>query len=83
MNAGDSGNVFLAYAICAEDWRHYAEGFEDLRDAPVSCPICRNPLYTTCPRCGMLYRTGTGICSNCGASLGAVARYTQPASPQK
>lgn len=83
MDSGPSGKMLLAYAICAEDWRHYAEGFEDLRDAPPSCPICRNPLYTTCPRCGMLYRTGTGICSNCGAPLHALARYTQPTNPQE
>ncbi len=74
MDQDKSGKKLLAYAICAEDWRHFAEGFEEISDAPAVCPVCGNPLYTACPRCGMLYRTGTGICSNCGEPLRSAPR---------
>jgi len=83
VNPGASENKLLAYAICAVDWRHFAAGFEDIRDAPTSCPVCGNPLHTVCPRCGMLYRTGTGICSNCGERLQPVDSRASPTSRDK
>ncbi|MGH2452780.1 MAG: double zinc ribbon domain-containing protein [bacterium] len=74
MTSGASGKGLLAYAVCAEDWRHFGAGFEDIRDAPAVCPVCGNRLHTSCPRCGMLYRTGMGICSNCGEPLAPALR---------
>ncbi len=70
----------LGYAVCAEDPHHFAEGFADIRDAPRACPVCGNPLHTTCPNCGMLYRTGTGICTNCGERLVPAPRPAHPTS---
>jgi predicted amidophosphoribosyltransferase len=78
MDSTASGKTLLAYAICAVDPRHFAEGFADIRDAPPVCPVCGNPLHTVCPRCGMLYRTATGICSNCGERLQPVDSRPSP-----
>lgn len=80
MDSSASGKNLLAYAICAEDPRHYGEGFADIREAPPACPLCGNPLHTTCPHCGMLYRTSTGICTNCGERLQPTAGPARPKS---
>jgi hypothetical protein len=80
MESSLPGKQLLAYAICAEDPRHFSEGFADIRDAPAVCPVCGKPLHTVCPRCGMLYRTGTGICSNCGEQLQPAGGHARPAT---
>ncbi len=54
-----------AFVICANRSCGFSEGFDDIRDAPSSCPKCSGPLVTECPSCGAFLRDGTGICSTC------------------
>lgn len=79
MGAGDpTSKPLLAYAVCAQDWCQFSAGYEDIREAPATCPRCGNPLHTLCPRCGMLFRTRIGICTNCGESLHPTGTDSHP-----
>ena len=62
-----------AFAICRDRQCGFSQGYDDIREAPDSCPKCGKPLAVNCSQCGALFRNGSGRCVNCGTDARAVA----------
>jgi hypothetical protein len=63
-----------AYVVCLRPRCGYYAAFVDLRESPADCPRCGGPLQRECRACGMLLRSSSFACQNCGRPIGRIDR---------